>query len=124
MIRGIRAALCGVVAVAVLAGCSSSSSAPTIPQPPTKGPVLSRIVGVGDSLTAGFQSGGLLGVNTTNPLSGFPGNLVPATQENGFWSLVYQQATGTPQAAMYDPALSPLPLIGAPGLGSQLVLGI
>jgi lysophospholipase L1-like esterase len=105
------------------AGCASSSSTPRIPQPPTKGAVLSRIVGVGDSLTAGFQSGGLLGVNTTSNVSGFPGNLVPATQENGFWSLVFQQATGTAPAAMYDPARSPLPLIGAPGLGSQLVLG-
>ena len=123
MVSCIRVTLLTVSAIMVLAGCSSSSSSPRIPQPPTKGPALSRIVGVGDSLTAGFQSGGLLGINTTNPVSGFPGNLVPATQENGFWSLVFQQATGTSQAAMFDPAKSPLPLIGAPGLGSQLVIG-
>jgi len=121
LFRGI--AFAATVALAAT-GCSSSASSPPIPQPPTRGGVLSRIVGVGDSLTAGFQSGGLLGVNSTSPVSGFPGNLVPATQENGFWSLVFQQATGATPSVMYDPARSPLPLIAAPGLGSQLVIGI
>jgi len=123
MLRVVRVIFAAAAACFVLAGCSSSSSAPKIPQPPSKGPALARIVGVGDSLTAGFQSGGLLGVNTTSSVSGFPGNLVPATQENGFWSLVFQQVTGTPPASMYDASTSPLPLIGPPGLGSQLVLG-
>ena len=113
-----------IAATVLLCACSSGSSTPNRPPPqPTGAAIFSRIVGVGDSLTAGYQSGGLLGINTTNPVSGFPGNLVPATQENGFWSLLIQQANGVSLASMYNPTVSPLPLIAAPGLNSQLVLG-
>ncbi|HLJ83863.1 MAG TPA: SGNH/GDSL hydrolase family protein [Candidatus Eremiobacteraceae bacterium] len=113
-----------LAATVLLCACSSGSSTSNRPPPqPTGAAIFSRIVGVGDSLTAGYQSGGLLGINTTSPVSGFPGNLVPATQENGFWSLLVQQANGLSPASMYNPTTSPLPLIAAPGLNSQLVLG-
>lgn len=118
------AAAAVMIGAALTSACSSGSSSPGTPaRQPSGAAIFSRIVGVGDSLTAGYQSGGLLGINTTNPVSGFPGNLVPATQENGFWSLLFQQATGATLATMYNPTTSPLPLIAAPGLNSQLVLG-
>ncbi len=121
--NSITAAL--VLTVMLVSACSSKSTTPGVPpSQPSGAAIFSRIVGVGDSLTAGYQSGGLLGINTVNPVSGFPGNLVPATQENGFWSLLFQQATGASLATMYNPTTSPLPLIAAPGLNSQLVLGI
>ena len=86
--------------------------------------ILTTITGVGDSLTAGEQSNALMGENGTNPLSAFPGGLTPATQENGFFSLLYQQAKGLTPLAMYNPATSPLPLIHAPGLLAQLLPAI
>lgn len=116
-----------VLALVALAACggpmaSTTPAAPTNPITPTNGSS-SALVGVGDSLTAGYQSGGFLGDPTaTSSFSSYPGGAVPPGQENGFWSLLYQQLTGTPSLAMYNAATSPLPLIKAPGLGAQLVL--
>ena len=86
-------------------------------------PLLRTIVGVGDSLTAGYQAGGILGAtNFKNPLE--PG-LVRPGQENGWWADLDEQASGLPIPAaisqMYDPAVSPLPLVAAPGLNNQIV---
>lgn len=100
------------------AGGGSGGNIPNTPMLPTG--LTGVIVGVGDSLTAGYQAGGLLGVPTTNPVSALPGNLVPPTQENGFWGLLYAQAKGLPTSALGGPN-TPLPLINAPGLGNQLV---
>ena len=86
--------------------------------------ILTTIVGVGDSLTAGEQSNALMGENGTNPLSALPGGVTPATQENGFFSLLFQQAKGVSPASMYNPATSPLPLIHSPGLLAQLLPAI
>src|SRR5579872_369075 len=107
-----------------LAACSTSGGAlPNVARPQSSNPLFNTMVGVGDSLTAGEQSDGVLGaLGVVNPISLFPGNGVPPTQESGFWSLLYQQATGTPAANMYNPATSPLPLIAGPGLLSQLVV--
>ncbi len=84
--------------------------------------ILSRIVGVGDSLTAGYQSNGFLGATgVRNP--NYTGEQVPPNQENGFWADLVEQASGNVPAAiehMYDPAVSPLPLIKGPGLDNQL----
>jgi len=116
-----------VLAVASLAACggggggSTSSLTPTAPQPGSANPLFATFVGVGDSLTAGYQAGGLLGANTTNPYSVFPGGLVPETQENGYWALMFEQATGMTAAQMASPATSVLPLINAPGIGAQLI---
>jgi len=114
-------------AVASLAACggggggSTGSLTPSAPKAGTTNPLFATFVGVGDSLTAGYQAGGLLGANTTNPYSAFPGGLVPATQENGYWALMFEQATGMSAAQMASPATSVLPLINAPGIGAQLI---
>lgn len=82
-----------------------------------------RIAGVGDSLTAGVQSGGLLGVDL--PVLGVNAQLgqigpVQRTQEHGFFALLWQQANGTDINGLSNPASSPLPLINSAGLGGLL----
>ncbi|HVR48027.1 MAG TPA: SGNH/GDSL hydrolase family protein [Candidatus Binatia bacterium] len=86
--------------------------------------VTQKIVGVGDSLTAGYQAEGFIGqTGVPNPLN--PGTPIPQTQENGWWALVVEQASSLPLqsaiAQMYDPSTSPLPLIKGPGLDNQVV---
>jgi lysophospholipase L1-like esterase len=113
---------CALAAILGLTACSGGGGTPSPAVPPPSGNgVLAQIVGIGDSLTAGFQSGGLLGIPTTNPISILPGHLVPPTQENGWWALMYEQAKGVSAGFMANPATSVLPLINPPGLGSQLV---
>ncbi|HEY2475940.1 MAG TPA: hypothetical protein VGI19_14215 [Candidatus Cybelea sp.] len=126
---GIRSILV-VVAAAGIAACGgggggSSSFTPTNgPQKPGPNSILSNIVAVGDSLTAGYQSNGFLGETgvTTGGSAALP---VPPNQENGWWALLYEQASGKPLekaiAQMYDPSTSPLPLIKGPGLNNQIV---
>ena len=123
-------------AIVALAGCggnpATSYTGPALPPVPSGSALAQQsFVGIGDSLTFGEQSGGMLGDPTaTSPVSGLPGNAVPVTQENGFWALMYAQLNGiTLDPAHYnvttklgDAATSPLPLIKAPGLGSQLVV--
>jgi lysophospholipase L1-like esterase len=83
-----------------------------------------KLVGVGDSLTAGVQSNGLMGADVApNPLysgsvTGSPYPIVQATQTHGFWALLWSQANAKP---VTDAATSPLPLIAPPGLGQILV---
>jgi lysophospholipase L1-like esterase len=94
------------------------------PAPVDRSTVLARIAGVGDSLSAGYQAGGFLGATgVKDPLD--PGVEVRPGQENGFWALLVEQASGQPLDVaidnMYDPAGSPLPLIAGPGLDNQLV---
>lgn len=124
------------VAIVALAGCGGGNSTnyggPPIPAVPSGSNLTQQsFVGIGDSLTFGEQSGGQLGDPTaTSPVSGLPGGAVPVTQENGFWALMYAQLNGiTLDPAHFNvttklgnPATSPLPLIKAPGLGSQLVV--
>lgn len=106
-------AACGGGGNTVLNNVPSSSPGNTAPAPTL------RLVGVGDSLTAGVQSGGLLGAPAANPVAGsLFGPVVPPTQGNGFWSLLWQQANG---GSVLNPATSPLPLINGTGIGSILV---
>ncbi|MGZ3518944.1 MAG: SGNH/GDSL hydrolase family protein, partial [Vulcanimicrobiaceae bacterium] len=117
-------AVLSMFALAACGGGGGSSSGPSVVPPQSGNAILTTIVGVGDSLTAGYQSSGFLGVpGVTSPVSAYPGGAVPPGQENGFWALLYAQAKGLPPTALYDPAQSPLPLISGPGLGNQLVLG-
>ena len=123
-----------LLTLVALAACSSSggngvtppkaSPLPGVP-PVTGGLQQQSFVGVGDSLTAGYQSSGLLGVlGVTNPYSALPGNLVPPTQENGYWALMWAQMNGGwggAGSAALASANSPLPLIAGPGLGSEIV---
>jgi lysophospholipase L1-like esterase len=110
-------------AAVLLAACSGSNNGATATPPVTTGTTASttlRLVGVGDSLTAGMQSSGLLGTTATNTVAGSPlGPVVPPTQGNGFWALLWSQANGG--ATTLNPATSPLPLVAAPGIGSLLV---
>lgn len=117
------------LALTAVAACSSGGGTSN-PLPaggggkPPQSALLARIVGVGDSLTAGYQAGGFLGeTGFKDPL--YPGVQVRPGQENGFWADLYEQASSNPIpdaiAAMYDPARSPLPLIAAPGLNNQLI---
>src|SRR5579872_1356580 len=80
--------------------------------------VLTRIVGIGDSLTAGEESDGLVGVTAANPL--FPGTspqpVIAASQPFGFWADLYNAVNGAGSANAV------LPLIQTPGLGTFLLL--
>jgi len=118
-----------VLAMAAMTACGGGGgSAPVVPAAQgahtERSSILSRIVGLGDSLTAGYQSQGFLGATgVKNPL--YPGQQVPPNQENGWWTLLDEQASGKPLdqavAQEYDPSVSPLPLIKGPGLNNQIV---
>ena len=115
-------------AVLSLAACSSGGNKinPLVP-PAAVGQTAPaanlRIAGIGDSLTAGFQSGGLMGADLpvlgTDPTLGQIGP-VQRTQEHGFFALLWEQANGVDITALSDPTKSPLPLIIPPGVGSLL----
>ncbi len=114
-----------VAALTSLAACGGGSTVPNAV--PSTGPaaITSRIVGLGDSLTAGYQAGGFLGqfipAPVPNPNPGAPVPIIPPGQESGWWSLLYQQATGSNWLAQANPATSALPLIAGPGLDNQLI---
>lgn len=127
MIARARAAAALAVTV-TLAGCGGGGSSKpfTVPFNASPGTTVSatvRIVGVGDSLTAGVQSGGLTGADipggATAPGVGTIGR-VQETQEHGFYAILWEQANGVPQSALESPATSPLPLITPPGIGGIL----
>lgn len=115
-----------ILTLTALAACGGGSSG--TPPHLTPVPIVTPaggtpLVGIGDSLTAGYQSDGFLGATTaTSKYSNYPGSAVPPGQENGFWADIYVQLTGAPTASLYNPATSPLPLIAALGLGTQLVV--
>ncbi len=118
--------LLACAAIAALAACggnNSSNPGPSVPGNVTgtgPGYLFSRFVGVGDSLTAGVQSGALLGATIApNPLgAGSPFPFVPNTQGHGWYARVWAQATG---GNPLDPATSPLPLMAPPGIGQILL---
>ena len=120
-----------LLAAAALAACGGGggTSSQVLPlrgsHERPQGTILSNIVGVGDSLTAGYQSNGFLGATgvlayvNSQPYPVFQG------QENGWWADLYEQASGEPLdtaiSKMYDPSTSPLPLIAKPGLNNQII---
>ncbi|MGC9992871.1 MAG: SGNH/GDSL hydrolase family protein [Candidatus Cybelea sp.] len=120
-----------VLATAALAACGggSATSSQVLPlrgahvRPQTT--ILSNIVGVGDSLTAGYQSNGFLGATGVSAYIDYVHYSVPQGQENGWWADLYEQASGqsldTAIGQMYEPSTSPLPLIGKPGLNNQII---
>jgi lysophospholipase L1-like esterase len=117
-----------LLATAALAACGggSGSSSQVLPLRASHArlqeTILSNIVGVGDSLTAGYQSNGFLGATGVQTPAGYP---VPQGQENGWWADLDEQASGQPLdaaiAKVYDPSTSPLPLIAKPGLNNQII---
>ena len=120
-----------LLATAALAACGGggATSSQVLPlraahaQPQTS--ILSNIVGVGDSLTAGYQSNGFLGATGVRADIGGTDYPVYQGQENGWWADVYEQASAEPLdtaiSKMYDPSTSPLPLITKPGLNNQII---
>ena len=118
-------ALLALVSLAACGGGGAGSTTSLLPShrgAPQGESILNRIVGVGDSLTAGYQSNGFLG-ETGVPNHAYNG-VIPPNQENGFWADLVEQASGDVPATiqkMYDPSKSPLPLIKGPGLDNQIV---
>lgn len=123
----IAAALAASVLLAACSGGGGKTLTNLVPPPGNAGtlaPVQKlSIAGVGDSLTAGVQSGGLMGADLpvlgVNPQLGQIGP-VQRTQEHGFFALVWEQANGVDVSTLSDPTKSPLPLIIPPGVGGLL----
>ena len=124
-------AVLAIVSLAACAGSTGGGSAipngPPTALNPTGSATLARVVGIGDSLTAGTQSNGTMGVSYFgNPVSSLPGGLVPETQTNGFFALLQEQIAGgtvaSAVATISTPATSVLPLINATGNGGQIVV--
>jgi lysophospholipase L1-like esterase len=119
-----------IAILAALAACTGGPSATNLPAAPsqvTPAPGSGQIlVGVGDSLTAGYQSSGFLGdINpvTAPGISAYPGAAVPPGQESGFWSVMYQQMVSPLAGPFPNNAEVPvMPLIKGPGLANQIVL--
>jgi lysophospholipase L1-like esterase len=120
--------LIALLVTAALTACGGGSGSPGQVPPlhasrvSPQAAILSNIVGVGDSLTAGYQSNGFLGATGVRNPSGF---FVPQGQENGWWADLYEQASAEPLdsaiSKMYDASTSPLPLITKPGLNNQII---
>jgi lysophospholipase L1-like esterase len=128
VIARVRAAAALALAVAVSA-CSGGGGSKPFVTPPAGNPGSTApvqklsIAGVGDSLTAGVQSSGLMGADLpvlgVDPALGQIGP-VQQTQEHGFFALLWEQANGVGIGTMSNPATSPLPLIKPPGIGGLL----
>ncbi|HEX8806004.1 MAG TPA: hypothetical protein VF741_03600 [Candidatus Aquilonibacter sp.] len=130
-------ALVTLAALTALSACSSPSggnvpqlvkgAGPSAAPTPAGGPLL---IGVGDSLTAGEQADALLGVATTFAGSAYPGNAVYPGQVSGWYADMYDCLTSTGGTCNHTPysasnlsvVTGVLPLINAPGLGTQIVL--
>lgn len=120
-----------LLTLAAMTACGGRASLPNSVAPSFGGHVkpqagiLSSIVGVGDSLTAGYQSNGFLGETGVTAKINYAKYRVPQGQENGFWADLWEEASGLPidEAInkVYDPTTSPLPLIKGPGLNNQII---
>jgi lysophospholipase L1-like esterase len=126
-----------LAALTALSACSTPSggnvpqlvkgAGPQAAPTPAGGPIL---IGVGDSLTAGEQANALLGVATTFAGSAYPGNAVYPGQVSGWFADMYDCLTSTGGTCNHTPysannlsvVTGVLPLIKAPGLGTQIVL--
>ncbi|MEA2786359.1 MAG: hypothetical protein QOF71_2463 [Candidatus Eremiobacteraeota bacterium] len=128
MIARVRVAAALALTV-VLSACTGGGGSgvnvvPPIGNPGATAPVQKlSIAGVGDSLTAGVQSSGLMGAGL--PVLGVDPQLgqigpVQSTQEHGFFALLWEQANSVDINTMSDPSKSPLPLIKPPGIGGLL----
>jgi lysophospholipase L1-like esterase len=132
-----------LLVIASLTACGGSGGQSPIPSTnPGKGAAAAptpaggtTLVGVGDSLTFGEQSNGMLGTPTTSSESAYPGGLVYPTQWSGFFAVLFDcyssigtaSCNHTPYSITdptppSNPSLAVLPLIAAPGLGTQIVL--
>jgi hypothetical protein len=125
MKRSLVASVLAALTTFTLVACQSGGSNMVVTNPfPTTNTVpatsgtavLKTIVGVGDSLTAGEESDGLVGVTAPNPLGASSKNpFIVASQPFGFWADLYNQVNGA------GAANNVLPLIRSPGIGTFLV---
>jgi len=124
----IAAALAATLALAACTGGGGGKSLTNVvPTAGNPGAVATAskltITGIGDSLTAGTQSGGTMGADLpvlgVNPQLGQIGP-VQRTQEHGFFALLWEQANSVDVNFMSDPTKSPLPLLKPPGVGGML----
>ena len=125
-----RARVAAALAAVALASCnggggsSAFNGGPPSGHPGAVAPAQKlSIAGVGDSLTAGVQSSGLMGADL--PVLGVDPQLgqigpVQRTQEHGFFALLWEQANSVDITTMSDPTKSPLPLLIPPGVGGLL----
>jgi lysophospholipase L1-like esterase len=118
-----------LAATVLLAGCGGGGSSNPLTVPPqgqagTVAPAQKlTFAGIGDSLTAGTQSGGTMGADL--PILGVDPQLgqigpVQRTQEHGFFALLWEQANSVDINTLSDPTKSPLPLLKPPGVGGLL----
>lgn len=119
-----------LISAAFLVACSTKGG-PAVPASrsvATGTAVLTTIVGLGDSLTAGEQSDGVLGATGVtlpdastlfSPIEAI--GMIPPTQENGWFSLFYSDAKGLTWDEQATPSTSVLPLVAGPGLGDQIL---
>ena len=125
-LRLVRAALAVAALSLAATACGGGGATPPQAHVGTTVATTVRLVGVGDSLTAGEQSGGLYGLKggMANPIPAsffpllptpVPFPLIPPTQGNGFWALMWSQANAG--ADPLSATLSPLPLLNSPLLG-------
>ncbi|TAM61161.1 hypothetical protein EPN52_03325 [bacterium] len=103
------------LALSACGGGGGSSAAYTPSAPPSGSPATTNIVGLGDSLTAGEQSGALLGAPV--PVSGSLFPALPPTQEAGWWAQMWSSANGGAASTAVLPVIA-----GAP-LGSMIIPG-
>jgi hypothetical protein len=97
MLKSLHRPIAALTLVALAAcGGNTGGQAPLGPTPPPApsigGNYSQKIVGIGDSLTAGVQSGATMGQISSSSVSPLPGNVVPPTQENGWFALFFAQA--------------------------------
>lgn len=133
MKRSIVHSILAALTISALVACSSGGANQTVPPsggypasntPPstTGNAVLAKIVGVGDSLTAGEQSDGLVGQFSSNPLGAASANPdIWPSQQYGWWADLYNQAAGGTTFGQAGVASTVLPLIKSPGIGTVLV---
>jgi lysophospholipase L1-like esterase len=122
--RAIAAAVVVALAGSACGGGSNGIQPTSTPQVQAVVASSVRIVGVGDSLTAGEQSGAIFGLKGGLPNPQAPGSyfpllptpknfpIIPPTQGAGFWALLWSQLNnGADPLAV---ATSPLPLMNSP----------
>src|SRR5580698_5418332 len=94
-----------LLALTVIAACGGRTSLPHSAAAPAilrghhvrpQSSILSSIVGVGDSLTAGYHSNGFLGATGVTATVYYNKFSVPQGQENGFWADLWEQASTLP----------------------------
>ncbi len=121
----LAAVTAGLAACGGSAGNLPPAGPPAVPPPSSPASVTNTIVGLGDSLTAGYQSSGMLGQAnvplTQVEFTSIGLTAVPPTQENGFFSIFYSAAKGMTWVQQATPGISVLPLVAGPGIGNQIL---